>query len=379
MRVGWSGVSALLIVLVAACGSDASPVGPDDASTGGGDGPSFGDDGGAGGGDTGPGGKACTTNADCGPNGVCDPGTHTCGCGGVAVAATDVPPNLLVVEDRSCSMTDKVGAKTKWEIAVGALKTVTTLYKGKIRFGLTLFPDRAGTDCTQAAIPIPVAPGNETKIQTLLTSALVTGDPNFPNGPCVTNIDTALTQAETEPAFLDGTRRSFALLITDGMQSGCNAAGGDTGTVQAITRLAAKGVNTFVVGFGSAVSVTSLDSFAQAGGMVNVAGPHKFYDASDQVSLDAALNLIAKATLGCDLQLASPPPNGDPSLVFVYFNKTAPPIPRDTTHTNGWDYDAVKNQIRFYGKACADLKSGTVTDVSVVFGCQGGPAPPPPR
>ena len=69
--------------------------------------------------------------------------------------AESVPPNLLVVLDRSCSMTAMVGGQTKWQIAVAALSTMTTAYGGKIRFGLTLFPDLDAPDCQQSTIEIP--------------------------------------------------------------------------------------------------------------------------------------------------------------------------------------------------------------------------------
>jgi hypothetical protein len=146
--------------------------------------------------------------------------------------AEPVPPNLVVVLDRSCSMTDDVGAGvTKWDAAVAALNTLTTTYAGDIRFGLSVFPDIVAPSCEQDTIVVPVAPGQETAIQTLLTAALVNTDPYFPNGPCVTNIDTAMQQAAAAPELLDTTRDNYVALITDGKQAGCNVAGGDAGTL----------------------------------------------------------------------------------------------------------------------------------------------------
>jgi hypothetical protein len=326
----------------------------------------------------GPPGVACTTDGDCGPGGLCDPGSHTCGCGGTQVMASVVPPNLLILMDRSCSMQKAINGTPKWTIAVQALTKLTQTYAGKIRFGLALFPDRIGIPCTQGAIPIPVGPGNEMAIQQLLMSSLTKGDTNYPNGPCVTPIDAAMTQAQTDPALTDKTRGDFALLITDGMQAGCNVQNGNMVTIQAITALLMGGASTFVVGFGAAASVASLDSFAQAGGEVNPAGPHKFYDAADQTSLDGALAAIARASLSCVLRLSQSPPNGDASLIYVYFDKKPPPVPRDPSHNSGWDYDAKANAVSFYGASCDALKQGKVSGAEVVFGCAGGPVPPPP-
>ena len=329
--------------------------------------------------DSGPSSHACDADDQCGPGGVCDLAAHVCGCGGVAVASQIVPPNILLVEDRSCSMTQMVGSMTKWQIAVGALQKMTTDLKGKARFGLSLFPDKTGDACTQDAVLVPVAPGAESAIQSLLGGALATSDPLYPAGPCVTNIDTAMVQAAAEPALADPARASSVVLITDGGQAGCTAGGGDTGTIKAISALAARGVGTFVVGFGSSVKTSSLDAFAVAGARVNAAGPHKYYDAQSPASLDAALAAIGKAaTLSCDLALAAGPPNDDASLIYVYLDHTPPPLPRDTTHMNGWDYDPATKTVHLYGAACDKVTSGVTVSESVVFGCPGG-APPPPK
>jgi hypothetical protein len=324
-------------------------------------------------------GGTCGTDADCGPGGLCDPMTHTCGCGGTQVTAQNVQPNLLIVLDRSCSMRALVGGTPKWTIATQALTSLVKGYAGRIRFGLELFPSRLATDrCVVGTIPIPVAANTEGAVESLLSASLATTDANYPSGPCVTPIDTAMTEAATDPALGDTSRSDFALLITDGEQAGCNAKNGNATTINEITTLHSRGVRTFVVGFGSSVSTASLDAFAQAGGAVNPSGPHKFYDASDLASLDAALSAIGQASLTCTLQLSGPPPNGDASLIFVYIDKTPPPVPRDPAHKNGWDYDAATEQVTFYGAACDELKSGNATSAEVVFGCPGNTTPPPP-
>ncbi len=312
----------------------------------------------------------CLEDGDCGAGTICDIPTKTCvpggTCGGQEAKAEAVAPNILLVLDRSCSMTDNVNGSTKWEIAVQAIQTMTAAYAGKIRFGLTMFPDLVAPNCGQDAIPVPVAPGTEMTISDLLGSALMNNDPYFPNGPCVTNIDTAMQQAATEPAFTDPDRDSYALLITDGKQSGCNLAGGDNGTTMIIQTLHDTAmVSTFVLGFGSGIDPDQMNKFADAGG-VPAGDPQKYYDASDQASLDMALQTIADKTLGCTFQLADVPPN--PDEIYVFFNNVEK-IARDATHMKGWDYDAASNQVTFYGEQCSDLKAGTVTDVDIVFGC----------
>lgn len=309
----------------------------------------------------------CAGDTDCTePGKTCDETTGTCvpggGCEDFQATIEAVPPNMLLVLDRSCSMTDASGGGlTKWEAAVGAIVTMTTSYVDQIRFGLTLFPDTVAPNCAQDAIPIPVAPGNETAIQTLLQNALVGSDPNFPDGPCVTNIDTAMEQASLAPELADPMRDNFAVLITDGKQAGCSQAGGDAGTEMIIASMLAAGIPTFVIGFGSGIDPMQMDIFANAGGVPNT-GP-AYYDAGDQASLEAALDTIATAAISCTFTLDAPPP--DPEQIYVFFDGQA--VPEDMM--NGWFYDPVTNSITFYGPACDQLKTGAVMDLDVIFGC----------
>lgn len=317
---------------------------------------------------------SCAADGDCTePGKVCDLQTNTCvpggACGSQEILATPVAPNLLIALDRSCSMDNNVTGTgmTKWAISIAAIDTMLTSYANQIRFGLTLFPDRGdGAQCQQnAPFPFYVGPGNEAAISALLNAALDPADNNFPDGPCVTNIDTAMEQAATDPGLADPERDSYILLLTDGKQAGCNAAGGDAGTTTIIDDLFQnKGVGTFVLGFGSGVDPAQLDIFANAGGVPST-GANQFYDAADQMSLDAALNTIANKTLGCSFTLDQVPPN--PEEIYVFQNNMK--VGRDPTHMSGWDYDPATNQVTFYGANCDDLKAGVVTDVDIVLGC----------
>ncbi|MCE9578553.1 MAG: VWA domain-containing protein [Deltaproteobacteria bacterium] len=313
----------------------------------------------------------CATNGDCAAGLKCDPTMLTCvpdgSCGATEVTIAPIPPNLLMVLDRSCSMTAKVGGVPKWTSAVDAIKTLTTSFADKARWGLTLFPDTTGVSCGQDAIPVPVAPGTEPAIQALLTSALTSADAYYPDGPCVTNIDAAMEQAATEPALADPARKSFVMLVTDGMQSGCNLAGGDAGTEQIIKDLAAKGVKTFVVGFGGEVDTAQMDKFAIAGETALPQSP-RYYQADNAAELQAALGAIAVQLIGCDFVLTDPPA-GNPDL-YAFFNNTTS-VPRDPGHTSGWDYDPATMTVTFYGGFCDQLQAGTVTDVDIVYGCAG--------
>ena len=345
---------------------------------------------------------ACTKNEDCGDAGVCNLVSKTCGCGGVAVNAEVAPPNLLIMLDRSCSMNaapdTKVDAgpggklKTKWEIAQSAIATLTKQYKGKIRFGLELFPDVAGDVCDQAVpVPVPVAANQESTINDLLFEALTNkgaGMNYFPNYPCVTNINYAV--ATSVGQLTDSTRKNFSILMTDGAQSGCampDAGDSDIYTKTIIANQHAAGVDTFVIGFGGGVDKTALNSFALAGGQPNPAAPPDagadptppfYYDAADEAQLTAALASIAKRTLSCTMKLASSPPGEDVSLINIFLDANATPVPLLDEAGTHWSYDTASKSITFLGADCEALKEGKIGNVSVVFGCPGLPPPPPP-
>jgi hypothetical protein len=244
----------------------------------------------------------CLDDGQCSDEGDCMPGAQ-CSEEGVCTGCT--PPNMLIVLDRSCSMKDDVMGTPKWDLAVQALTLLTTEYVDEIRFGLTLFPDIDPPSCGQLDIEIPVGDGNEAAIQDLLAASLVENDPFYPDGPCVTNIDTAIEQAGTEASFNDTERPSYILLLTDGRQAGCNDAGGDNGTLQMITDYnQMRSIATFVVGFGGEVSPDDLNEFAVAGGYpANDAScmpdACQFYKAEDGTSLEAVLDAIA-GQIHCD-------------------------------------------------------------------------------
>jgi hypothetical protein len=271
-------------------------------------------------------------------------------------------------------MTDKVdtadgGKATKWEVAVGALDTLTTTYDGKIRFGLNLFPDKSGNSCTQEDFPYPVGPGNEMGIQKTMNGALLPDADLYPSGPCVTNIDTALEQAKTDPGLADKTRGDFVLLVTDGMQAGCNAGGGAAGAIQAVHEMYVEGgVPTFAIGFGSGADVKFLNAVAEEGGTALDAagGGDQFYLATDQAALLSAFQDIAQKALGCVFKLDMAPP--DPTKLYVFVNGNVR-VDRDSTHATGWDYDSKSNTVTFYGATCTDLKLGKVSGVDIEYGC----------
>ncbi len=285
-------------------------------------------------------------------------------CGEQSFEAEPVQPNLLLVLDRSCSMRRNVGNVSKWASAVAAITSITDRYVGQIRFGLGLYPDLDGGSCVQNdALVLPVQDGNVVLIQDLLTAALDRNDPYYPDGPCVTNTDTAVLQGGTDPAFVVDDSPDYIMLITDGRHSACSRNGGDAGVVSTLEALYAdRGISTYVVGFGGEVSARWLGEYAVAGGVPRQ-GEVSYYQADDAQQLEDALNEIGGQLITCAYRLAELPP--DPSRLYVSVNQNA--VARDPTRANGWDYE--EGLLTFYGAACTDLTDLEVLDLQVTYGC----------
>jgi hypothetical protein len=256
---------------------------------------------------------------------------------------------------------------SKWTAAVDAITHVLGTYSTQIRWGATLFPDTVGDSCTQGTIPVPVADNNATPISTMLTSSLTTTDPLYPDGPCVTNIDTALSQAAADPSLADPARQSYLMLVTDGAQANCPNNGGNSASLATVTDLYNHGVPTFVVGFGSGVSAAFMNQLAQAGG-VPLAGATQYYQADTAADLDMAYQAIGSQVVSCTYHVDPPPP--DLSQTYVIFDHNQL-VPQDMA--NGWGYDSATQTLTLYGPACDALKTHTVSSMDLVFGC---PSPP---
>jgi hypothetical protein len=209
--------------------------------------------------------------------------------------------NLMIVLDRSCSMQQRISPddpRRKWDVAEEALGRLTTDYEGQLRFGLIMFPDKVPGQCAQDAVDVPVGPDNEAVVRDAIAAT-------NPNGPCVTPIDRGVGAVATDPAFPamrdDSGRRSFAVLISDGVQSGlCGGNGADAMTLAHIEALYAAGYPTYVVGFGGGtVDRADLEAFAAAGGVPRDGMP-AYYQADEGDELTMVLDAIAGSIAGSD-------------------------------------------------------------------------------
>lgn len=341
-------------------------------------------------------GGPCSSHADCGARAHCDPsagrctpsGTGSpcgddancregetclagyCGCEGENFNADNVPPNVLIVLDRSGSMVSNTvpgtGGQTRWAVAREAVSSLVETYGDGIRFGLALFPGTAqtcsqgGQNCGPGNVFIDPAEGTAAEIQDFINSDDTT---TCSYGTPIRAMMESLADYE---GLEDPDRANYIVFVADGISqcSGGNQPG-DPGPAVSALFDKSPSVRTFAIGFSGDVGSEELDDIAERGGTARTDGPPFYYQADDADQLEAAFASIAGSVLSCTYTLSERPEDLD--QFYVYFDEDG--VPRDTSGADGWDYDTVSNQVNFSGAACDALRGGEVGDLVLVYGC----------
>lgn len=161
-------------------------------------------------------------------------------------------PNVLVVLDYSGSMNEH----NKWNQAVNAVNSLSETFERSMRIGLMLFPwlSECGVNFNDA-VRTPCLPENAANVRNQLLGA--GNPPRSFNTP----IGTALQQAtQYFDNLQDRGRRSFIVLVTDGMET-CRGR-----PVEMARNAFAREYSVFVIGFGNGVDRGTLNRIAEAGG-----------------------------------------------------------------------------------------------------------------
>lgn len=321
-----------------------------------------------------------------------------------------VPPNLVVVLDRSGSMLDAsdgnctggccaTAASCKWNEAVSALTDAAAGFlpraRDKVRFGLAAFP---ADDRCAAPGALDMAVGDPPMSADAVATAIRA---MRPGGGTPTGATLEVVATTSALATVD--RVGFVLLLTDGLPN-CNDANhpkcdacragtfacrgtidpvdgtsphcnttassatacGVVGTnqcldggrlVNAVRALAEKGVHTFVIGFGAGTTGTDarvvLDAAAIAG-REPTGGAPAYFQANSRQDLDDILRRI-EDLLDCTYGLD--PPLKDRELVSVRRVLVSEPTDPGVLLDSGADYEVLgPSQIRMTGQ-CGVLRS----------------------
>ncbi|MEZ4453368.1 MAG: VWA domain-containing protein [Nannocystaceae bacterium] len=303
----------------------------------------------------------CVYSEDCDEGKTCEAGMCVIGgdCGGDSFELTKLPPNMMIVLDRSGSMDGDVqnSNKSRWEVAKDAIFTLTTQFNDDIRFGLVTYSAcELLKKCTAGKVVVPILDKAASIIMDFLASKGLSYLCN--SGMSETSTGNTLQALVGNPTLQDPMRGNAILLITDGNEN--DDCKDNTDGAKAASALFQQPipVKTYAVGFSDGI-IGSLANIATNG------GTDQPYNANDPQSLQEALNAIAANAASCDFVLNTVP--DDPSKIHVFFNDNPAEIPNDPN--NGWTYDPNTNTIHFHGDACKALQDGVVIDIDVVFGC----------
>ncbi|HEX8954161.1 MAG TPA: VWA domain-containing protein [Polyangia bacterium] len=293
------------------------------------------------------------------PTSAVDAGTDDGGvCGAMEFALQRIPPNVMLVIDRSGSMGMSIGggsATTKWDDLKNAVSSLVTNYDSQMRLGAAIFSSDGNCAASNIDVPLMSAAG------ATVEQKLAAQGPNG-NTPTAFALDTVIAKGMVN----DATRANYVVLATDG-EPNCN----DVDVAKRITTLYTQtpSVKTFVIGIGdgTASNPALLNSWADAGHTARAGATH-YYQTSSPADLKAAFDAIVGGIVSCDFKMMQSAP--DPTLIRVTENGTLlSPSP-----TVGYTFDPATNTVTLHGAACDMLKTTPSTKVSVQYGC---PGPPP--
>jgi hypothetical protein len=276
-----------------------------------------------------------------------------------------LPPDLMLVLDRSSSMSDSARIPTNplatlWTETIGAMDEVIKATHMGVNWGLQMFPQPSG--CTVAPAPeVGVAVNNYDMVMNMSKAA----GPAMPSGggggtPTGAAMDGAVAYLRT----LTTKNPKYIVLATDGLPT-CPTGPVDAPgiAVTAVGAAAAAGFKTYVIGIAIGVTAqNTLNRLATAGGVPRPDPVTQFYPVTSKADLVTALTAITGQVTNCVFPLSKPPPV--PTNVKV----TVAGARVQSDATNGWSYTAGNGAIQFNGTACEQVKN-MPGNVEIVFGC----------
>jgi len=303
-------------------------------------------------------------------------------CAAVNHGATRLPPDILIVQDKSGSMDDSAdgsctsncGTKAKWSQVTTALNQVVGMTDTSVNWGLKFFSDNGHCGANGAPV-VSVGTGKAAAIASAISGTKPGG--NTPTRDAIT----------TGAAYLMGltdTNKKYLLLATDGLPNcpaGCSLTNPsnactmtdnpaeDKAATDAVAAAAAAGVPVFVIGVGMTGADATLNAMAVAGGMPQTGASTSFYSVTDTASLVSALNAILGRVASCKFNVGDAP-NSMTSVdqIDVFGDSTL--ISKDPNHANGWDYtNGTHTAIEVYGPQCDAILSGAIKNVTITFRC----------
>ena len=329
------------------------------------------------------GGSASTTGQEGGaPGGGSGASDSQEVCEVLRVASNRIPPDMLIILDRSTSMQDLF--VDRWGPSVSGIKRITASLEDVIDFGLMKFP--GGGNCTASALDpigqlacqnqaqcaagsldVPIAANSAAAIAAALDNVQLVA-----STPTAATLQAAHSLLGNQFVTPDQQQApAYVLLVTDGAPN-CGTGGfglpvllaNDVqASVDQVASMAQDGIKTFVLGYGTKSDPglsAALDRMAVAGNTGDAA--HRAIE--DEASLVAAFEEIAGRAVSCEYVLETAP--SDPKYVLVELDQTALAL----GSPDGWSMSADQLHVTLEGSACAMLKGGGLHDLTVTVQCE---------
>jgi hypothetical protein len=298
--------------------------------------------------------------------------TSDANCGLRTFGLNKLPPDMLIVLDRSGSMVNQATGGscgvtktcgTRWVEMTNAINQVVAQTQTTIRWGLKFFADVPAcgiNDGATVAVDANTAPAIAAAITNMKTGGQ-------------TPTRAAMVSAGAYLGSLTDPNPKFILLATDG-EPNCQVDNPkqdfpDTDAAIASVKAAAgQGFPVYVIGVATSGDVLdmTLREMAKAGGRPRTDDP-EYYPVSSSEDLVAALGKIGGQITSCVFGLGSAPP--DPTNIAVSAGGMR--VPKDPTHNEGWDYGTGMTSVQLFGSWCEKAKANQITDVQAIFGCPG--------
>lgn len=314
---------------------------------------------------------------------------------------------LMFVIDRSGSMAFSLngqrpnpttgqlppGVSSRWEVLRDALFQTITPFSSSLAMGAKFFPEVAavGSPVEEACavdtgVAIPPALGNAATIVNVFdTSEPVGGTPTAEavrlaaqylstTRGVVRSMVLATDGAPNCNGGLDKSRctctayRTNGTAACDGPEGEYNCLDDDRAIANIQQIFQVQRIPVYVIGIGSTERpefLQVLDEMAVAGGRARPTAP-RHYNVQTAAEMKSALQTVQDSVTKCTYLTPSAP--NDPSAISVEIDGKA--IPRDTSHSFGWDWvDQAYGTLSFFGAAC-DLASTGTPQISGVVRCE---------
>lgn len=284
-------------------------------------------------------------------------------------------PEVMLVLDRSASMSTAFGVGSRWSTLVSALEGALPPVDEQMALGLTLFPALATVgECRVPDAPeyLPTTGQVSALLSKVRSSSLVGGTPTA-------------AALDVAAAGLTSTKPRAMVLATDGLPN-CNATlnsatcacpsgnctsavrcTDDANTLERLESWSNAGIPTWIIGIGGDVTGSALlDAMAIAGGRPAATSP-KYLSALSATELEQAFVQIRDELGACTFTSPSVPDvNG--SIVVMLDGVV---VPHDASGTNGWSWSSeARGELALRGSWCSKAMAATepVLRISVTCG-----------